>query len=308
MGRVVNVVSGSAAPVAGESYRFEDDLSCGPLVPIESVPAWTAARKRSCYIDHDPYGDPDVLRTADKVVLWLATEAADQFMLAWLPAFLEALDVRTVIEVVQFERERDMRDIEDLTLGMLRPDGSPAHPPAVALTAEHLAELDVAWHALTAPEPSALVACARSSSTRFAFLPHALRGFIGNRYPEAASGVNAWEMELLRNVRKVGPRAPNVIGDTLGIRSVDQVADSWLFERMLRLADPAVKEPALAITGDRSAYRFCEVQVTPFGERILDGQANFVDVNGIDDWVGGVHLDSAVGRVWFHRDGELARR
>jgi len=27
----------------------------------------------------------------------------------------------------------------------------------------------------------------------------------------------------------------------------------------------------------------------------------------IDDWVGGVHLDSRSGRVWIHRDGALIR-
>jgi hypothetical protein len=45
-----------------------------------------------------------------------------------------------------------------------------------------------------------------------------------------------------------------------------------------------------------------------FGQRIVEGKANFVDANGIDDWVFGVHLESAADRVWFHRDGDLVRR
>jgi hypothetical protein len=32
-----------------------------------------------------------------------------------------------------------------------------------------------------------------------------------------------------------------------------------------------------------------------------------VEVDGIDDRVGGVHLQSRTGHVWFHRDGELLR-
>ena len=82
----------------------------------------------------------------------------------------------------------------------------------------------------------------------------------------------------------------------------------WLFDRMVRLADPKLREPALEITGSRAEYHDSEVRLTPFGQRILDGQMNFVDVNGIDDWVFGVHLQSDEGRVWFHRDGELVRR
>ena len=45
--------------------------------------------------------------------------------------------------------------------------------------------------------------------------------------------------------------------------------------------------------------------ITDAGRAVLNGEANAVALNGIDDWVAGVHLDSKAGRVWFHRDGEL---
>ncbi len=108
-----------------------------------------------------------------------------------------------------------------------------------------------------------------------------------------------------------------VIGGTLsdgygaiytGTGDLDHVGDGWLYARMLRLADPALREPVLEITGSRVAYHDTEVRLTPFGQRVLDGKANFVDANGIDDWVFGVHLQSEAGRVWFHRDGDLVRR
>jgi hypothetical protein len=41
--------------------------------------------------------------------------------------------------------------------------------------------------------------------------------------------------------------------------------------------------------------------VTDAGARALAGKANFVDLNGIDDWIGGVHLESSKGSVWFRR-------
>ena len=28
-------------------------------------------------------------------------------------------------------------------------------------------------------------------------------------------------------------------------------------------------------------------------------------MNGIEDWVGGVHLDSRVGDVWYHQDKKI---
>ena len=52
-----------------------------------------------------------------------------------------------------------------------------------------------------------------------------------------------------------------------------------------------------------SSYRGCKVRLTAAGEAFLKGRKNFVEVNGIDEWVAGVHLDSGTGDVWF-RDGE----
>jgi hypothetical protein len=55
--------------------------------------------------------------------------------------------------------------------------------------------------------------------------------------------------------------------------------------------------------GDLSSYRGCEVRLTSAGEAFLEGNKNFVEVNGIDEWVAGVHLNSRTREVWF-RNGE----
>jgi hypothetical protein len=64
---------------------------------------------------------------------------------------------------------------------------------------------------------------------------------------------------------------------------------------------------ALSALGDTNQLRGTEARLTEHGEAILAGDGNAVEWNGIDDWVGGVHLDSRSGRVWFHRDGALIR-
>ena len=47
---------------------------------------------------------------------------------------------------------------------------------------------------------------------------------------------------------------------------------------------------------------------TDAGESVLAGHANAVELNGIDDWVLGVHLDSENGSVWYRKDGALVPR
>src|SRR5262245_542787 len=209
MPRVVHVLLGDSA--AGSFKQSEiatdrndvltlyDHLSCGPLSPISDVQSWTRGRMaywRSIIDSWEPadeglYADPLGLQASDEIVLWQGTELGDQIALAWLPAFLRALDAQSPqLKVVQFERSP--RGVEVLSLAILHPKDIAAHPPPISLTSDDIAELHGIWNALTAPEPVELIAYARSSSGRFPLLLRALRECL-TRYPDGASGVNAWE-------------------------------------------------------------------------------------------------------------------
>ncbi len=329
--RTVQVVLGSStaialiegAPAEADLFVLHDCLSCGPLLPIGDVEAWKTGRLAYWrnlldMTDDDPelpVDDTGKLNAADEIVIWLSTSLDDQIALAWLPALLRAQNVDPDrLKVIQFYRGE--RGHEILGLGMLNPQQMATHPAPTALTKSDLAELQVVWDALTAPDPEPLMTFLRAPFERLPFLKRALRS-LPFRYPASISGLNSKEMTLLRHVRKRAPRAAHVIGDALsadynaasaGTGGLDQMGDSWLFSRMLRLGDAALPEPALAITGSRLEYRDTEVRLTPFGERVLEGKASFLDTNGIDDWVAGVHLQSTAGRVWSHDRGDLRRR
>jgi hypothetical protein len=87
----------------------------------------------------------------------------------------------------------------------------------------------------------------------------------------------------------------------------DSVGDNWLFWRLRRLASPSLPYPAIELTGKRATIRGPVARLTVDGERFLTGESNLVELNGIDDWVCGVHLDSNAGSVWYHRDNTLVR-
>ena len=302
---------------------MHDCLSCGPLLPIGDVEAWKTGRLaywRSLLNTNDddpalPVDDTGKLKAADEIVIWLSTSLADQIALAWLPALLRALEVDPVqIKMIQFYRGE--RGHEVLGLGMLNPQQLAAHPVPTALTKRDLTELQVVWDALTAPEPDQLMAYLRAPFERLPFLKRALRS-LPFRYPDAISGLNNKEMTLLRQVNLHAPRVARIIGNALaeeydaahtGTGGLDVIGDSWLFSRMLRLADASLPQPAFALTGSRLEYRDTEVRLTPFGERVLQGKASFLDANGIVDWVVGVCLDSGAGRIWVHDRGDVRRR
>ncbi len=74
-------------------------------------------------------------------------------------------------------------------------------------------------------------------------------------------------------------------------------------QRLKRLGDRRLAHPLLALTGDLSAIRSTEAAITEMGRMVLAGEANRVALNGIDDWVGGVHPKARSGSHWLS-DGE----
>jgi hypothetical protein len=86
------------------------------------------------------------------------------------------------------------------------------------------------------------------------------------------------------------------------------VGDNWRYWRLQHLADPMLPHPAVTLTGERTTIRGTEVRLTPAGERFLKAELNFVELNGIEDWVAGVRLDSRVGDVWYLHDRVVVRR
>lgn len=88
----------------------------------------------------------------------------------------------------------------------------------------------------------------------------------------------------------------------------DLVGDPYLFSRLRGLASSNLAHPLVTMSGDPYDMRNCGVVITDVGESVLAAEANAVDLNGIDDWILGVHLDSERGSVWHQREGKLVTR
>lgn len=330
MSEAVHILPGFSPDVSrairpGERiFVTNDSLSCGPLEPLTDPTEWKARRLSfwrsiSEFTSEEVFehllGDTTELVSARRVVIWLGTSLDNQLALAFLATLLRAVaTARPQIDLIQYHGNH--RGDEILDLGMLDHEHFAAHPPAVTLSREDLAELESTWRTVTSNEPEALVAALESDYEPLPFFKRGLRALLF-RYPQKLSGVSATELRILHWVRRDPPRAARIIGEVLGeiyaaalagTGGLDLCGDVWLFQRILRLGDPSLREPAVDIGGSRTRYRDTTLRLTPFGERILDGRANFIEVNGIDDWIAGVHLQSDAGRVWLHDDGKLVRR
>jgi hypothetical protein len=267
-------------------------------------------RRRSKNVTEEyAFGRLDRLAGAQEVVIWIGTGVAEQLALAWMPQLLRAIGGRPEsLRIVQFERSLSGAAVP--TLGILNRDEFQNSPTPRSIDARELAYLDKAWRAVTAPDPDRFTGFADEVPSPFPLLRAAF-GRILWRYPDVLSGLNRYEARLLASIRGVGPTVARVIASTLEAYFVEEnecVGDNWLFWRLRGLADPTLPHPAVVLTGERTTIRGTEAHLTPEGEQFLKGELNFVELNGIDDWVGGVHLDSRVGDIWFNQDKKILRR
>jgi hypothetical protein len=109
----------------------------------------------------------------------------------------------------------------------------------------------MAWDSVTAPEPDALLMFLDNEQHSLPFLRPALSALL-NHNPDLGTVLNAWEYQLLRYVRDEGPRAARAVGYTMAhdMDFPEWMADSYLFQRLHRLADRALLRPLLTLSGD----------------------------------------------------------
>lgn len=280
----------------------EDRLSCGPAPQTASLDDWRAIREtflRGIYLERPEFSFEEfvidgLLMNAARfkqdgdVVVWIGLGLQDQLLLAWVAFLFDRLNADpSKLYVVQFEELRPGQRI--LTVGELSPENiREKHPAPRQLDPHEAAELRQVWKVYTSSDPADLASYVRGRSS----MPHVQQAIshLVNRYPDIRSGLSECDERLLQYTNEKGPVAARIVGNTMGYNdSLDGLEDSYLFYRLVRMAN--MKTPLVSLTDTRS-MRSCEVMLTEFGKRVLGGQASNFRENGLDDWIGGVHLSN----------------
>ena len=303
-----------------------DSLSCGPLASLASLEAWRQLRdaywneafplpqellaRGSGRADPDLVSlsrRPEVLLSAEVVNVWLGLSLENQLFLAWLVELAPVIGFDPQrIRVVQFERHPVTGEAV-MDVGELSSEVAAAHPPPVPLTTDFLSDLREAWAAIAAPEPTSLFRYIEAHAHSPTVFQRAFARILG-RFPRRESGLNQWELELLKRVPKGGVTKEALLTATVGQCRGELDAAGWAYlsDRLRRLASLRIPQPLLSLEGPPESDAKCMVALTARGNDVLAHRANSVEMNGIDDWVGGIHLQSATGQVWFIEEDSLA--
>ena len=317
--RVAHVRCGSdirdalaAAGLAGDFVEASDPVCQGPVPG--SLPPQALRQQRARFIaDTWEAGtftsvlqglerEAEAVQALDRyerVVLWFEHDPYDQTILIRLLAgFLDEAALHDRLWLVCVDRYPGIARF--VGLGQLSPAQlADLHRQARPVSAEQMALAAQVWAAYTGGDVDALWSCVAAGTPALPLLAGALRRLFQD-LPWTGDGLALTERLSLRAVAE-GANTPG--------QAFRRLYDS--LEPMPFLGDlmywPILQ--ALAVAAEPALTRFESwrdpVSLTAFGRALLDGQADWTVVNGVDRWLGGVHVVGG-GQVW-RWDAELGR-
>jgi hypothetical protein len=148
------------------------------------------------------------------------------------------------------------------------------------------AEIWIAFAGSGLPQLVSMISDKKASSLTMDALP-----YLARRLPSLFNGLNEIDHELLKHIIDSAPSAIHAIGFAMGHdETPDMVGDLYLFARLKHFGSPDLINPLIEIENPTGRMRECKIRVLPLAHEVLAGRANMIDLNGLDYWLGGVHL------------------
>jgi hypothetical protein len=298
---VLHVTNGDSVAVpllqtglGGDAFAWRDAYHEGPVRSGERSRVIDA---RAAFLSSHGWGDEDALRAellardarfvdalreGQEIVLWFEHDLYDQLQLIDALALAgetgfdpEQLEL---IEIGSFPGRPGFRGLGELT----PPELESLWPGRRAVTDQDTAGAQLAWEAVRSSDPRPLLSVRRDPPPTRPFLGAAL-GRLLEELPGARDGLSRTERQLL-SLLADGP----LLTGALFVASQDLEeapfhGDTWVFETLASL------EPLVSLTEGAA-------EITDAGRTVLAGEADRVDLLGIERWVGGTHL--VPGAVW----------
>ena len=287
-----------AAGVGGEVLPWRDVLHDGP-VPA-GLPLSELSAVRADFIAGQGWGDAGEVRrefqardealagfaSHDEVVLWFEHDLYDQLQLAQLLHFFAAAERGETRLTLVCGPEY---------LGHSTPERLAARfAERAEVTDELLALGRAAWNAFRSPDPRAVAARAMIDTPELPFLRTALIRHL-EQFPSTRNGLSRSEQQALEEI-DAGAATLRDAWAASHQRREDPIwmGDATFATYMEALATGPAPLVALGdgASGSPEAMERT-VALTDAGRAVLEGREDRVRLNGIDRWLGGVHLQGS---------------
>lgn len=311
---VLHVTNGESAAntlrrtaLGGAVLPWQDVLHAGP---VPAVPRPELRRRRAAFLSECGWGSRQAILAslagrdhqlerafAERVpvVLWFEHDLYDQLQLVDVLALAGAAGAAPeAIVVDSFPGKPGFRGLGELTAEELEI----LWPARREVTADALETATAVWDAFRAPQPEPLAECVSRGTPSLPLLGPALRRLL-EELPAPRDGLSTTERTALLAIEE-GASTP--AATFLGAQDLEPapfLGDTWFFRALAELGrgsrrlvetEDGEDLPLPPPLGDGRLFAGVPLRLTGEGERVLAGEANRVELLGIDRWVGGTHL------------------
>jgi hypothetical protein len=286
----------------GEHFAFMEALATGPTPQGLSKDDWAGTRAE--YLAEDSEADAITIKRDfatndatlanagkhEEIILWFEHDLFCQINLVYLLdrfARQGSGGARlSLICIGEFPGITDFRGLGQLTGQQMASLFDTRH----AVTEAELNLAQKAWAAYCAPAPDGLERLIAEDTSAMPFLRGALEQHLA-RFPSVRNGLGRAENRLLNFISKgvagFSPLCQTFFKD----QPAYGLGDTQIWRDLNRIAGsprPLIRIEGL--DGSANSHMRSSCALTEIGSRVLAGEEDFVALNGIDQWLGGVHL------------------
>ena len=306
--RTLHVLNGDSTRTTLERSGVPGDFTVWAHVlhdgPVPNVPAAELRRIRAQYHErHEPEAGDEDLPDADawdaalerygeydEIVFWFEHDLFDQLILIrhldWLSQIRSGGTRFSLICIGEYPgrpRFGGLGELAPSELAGLFPQRRPITSVQVALGTK-------AWGLFRAPDPMPLLDWIdQENLSPLPFLNAALHRHFED-FPSVTNGLSRSESQILTAILAGHSTSGDIFVATQAMEERIFMGD-WTFWSIVRRM-AAAPFPLVTVTGDnlRLPFTYATVEITSSGRDVLSGQQDHIRLNGIDRWMGGVHL------------------
>ncbi len=249
----------------------------------------------------------DLIKQHDTLCLWFEHDSHDQLILAMLLHLLKTMNVDKKVEIVSPHKFPGLKRF--VGLGQLS-----QNPEMIRLlwqqrqpvSLQHINEGAKIWQALCAPDPTPL----KTLADQQLCLPHMAQALLWHldNLPGQYNGLSKVEENTLKILQRDGQMFLGKLFhfynyETDPLPTLGDVVYCSIVENMINAKRPAIRytsyDPKALV------HKRGNLELTQTGHALLKEEVNWLNLNKISRWVGGVHVRSGKPHWWRDQYGSL---
>lgn len=287
----------------GDFLVFPDPYVHGPVPQTATFEEYIQIRANYLSSDNNPpyeevienltqsYQYLEKARNYDAVYLWFEHDSYDQLTVAKLLDFFSAPDKRPpivkIINITQFPGVKIFNGIGQLPPVAMRV----LWDKFKDITPEQYTIGQQAWTALQSSTPQALRDLIATGTPELPTMAIALDRHL-KQLPCKQNGLNLTENLTLQILKEKGSmNAARLFGwYTNHYEPLTFMGDTIYWQVLKGLA--SAKHPAIVLDQQGDKPKQWQIKINDIGYKLLMGKADWLELNNIDYWVGGIHIDT----------------